>query len=132
MIKPPIGIRNNNPLNIKWSANNNWRGQKGCNEGFVVFTEQKYCFRAARRIISKYISRGVDTMMEIIAVWSPDGEKIVNNYVNYVSSHSHIPKNKILSANDHDMIIMLYWMAKFECGGYPIDIEVVERGYMMA
>lgn len=132
MKQPPIGIRNNNPLNIKYSASNSWQGQKGENGGFAVFTSQEYCFRAAKRILSKYFKRGLNTLQEIIPVWAPDGEKIVDNYIKYVSDHSHVAPNKVLFLeNTETMTTVLYWMAKFECGGYPIDINRVIRGYKM-
>ncbi len=38
----PRGIRNNNPLNIKWNAANNWNGQTGSDSGgFCIFNTLK-------------------------------------------------------------------------------------------
>ena len=50
-----IGIRNNNPCNIKHSSANNWAGQIGSNRNFCVFSSPLYGLRAAFVLIRKLL-----------------------------------------------------------------------------
>jgi hypothetical protein len=76
----------NNPLNIRISANA-WQGKVKTVEtvGFEQFTTLEYGVRAAMKNMLTYLSRGVDTVAEIISTWAPPSD---NNptlaYIDYV------------------------------------------------
>ena len=72
-------IGRNNPLNIRYSPFNTWKGQRGQTKGFCNFSELKYCFRAALIIIRiSYFKRGIKSYYQIISSWSPSSENITN------------------------------------------------------
>ena len=73
------GIRNNNPLNIRHSADR-WQGasEEQTDKNFVQFKSMAYGYRAAWRILQTYYerfahqSRGF-TVRNIISRWAPFG-----------------------------------------------------------
>lgn len=51
----PLGIANNNPGNIRWSAANNWEGQTGQDaNGFATFSDPVYGLRAMFKLLATY------------------------------------------------------------------------------
>jgi hypothetical protein len=53
----PLGIRNNNPGNIKYSPANNWDGQTGSDaNGFATFSDPAYGLRAMFVTLQSYAS----------------------------------------------------------------------------
>ena len=83
----PLGIRNNNPLNIRFSPMNNWRGQIGCNHGFCEFDTMEHGFRAAIVLLHNYVKRGYDNVYEIISRWAPKSENNTKAYIRIVLAH---------------------------------------------
>ena len=81
----PPGVRNNNYLNIKKSANK-WQGTRlpERNHPFVEFISPEWGYRAAFIIMAKtYRSRGIKTVSEIISAWAPSSE---NNTAMYIAT----------------------------------------------
>lgn len=83
----PLGIRNNNPLNIRFSPMNVWKGQTGCNKGFCTFDTMEHGYRAALVLLLNYVKRGYDTISEIVSRWAPESENNTQAYINRVMSH---------------------------------------------
>lgn len=55
----PLGIRNNNPGNIKWSSANDWVGQTGQDaNGFAIFSDPVYGLRAMFMVLQAYSNEG--------------------------------------------------------------------------
>lgn len=100
-----IGFKNCNPLNIRYSSRNNWRGQVGENKGFCVFSHEAWGFRAAYKLITNYISQGHNTIEKIVSRWAPPTENDTENYIKYVAYETIIDRDQILTDNNiHD-----YW-----------------------
>ena len=83
----PLGLRNNNPLNIRFSPKSNWVGQTGSNKGFCVFDTLEHGFRAALKLLNNYIRQGYDTIPKIIARWAPESENNTKAYIDTVIAH---------------------------------------------
>lgn len=111
---------NNNPLNIRYSPANQWRGQTGQNKGFCTFKNKAYGFRAAFIILGNYIKNGFDTIEEIIRRWAPPSENDTEAYINFVEEETITPRDlKLTDTNIHDYwtkIIILQAMAQMESG----------------
>lgn len=86
-MKRPLGIINNNPLNIRYSPMNVWKGQTGSNKGFCVFTELKYGYRAALVLLSNYVKRGNVSIQAIISRWAPASENDTAAYIRVCVEH---------------------------------------------
>ena len=71
----PRGIRNNNPLNIRFNVRNDWKGQLGSDRergGMCVFSSPVWGFRAAFLLLQNYqVKHGCRTIRDIITKWAP-------------------------------------------------------------
>lgn len=119
-----LGIRNNNPLNIRYNSRNNWVGQVGENKGFCVFSSMAYGFRASYKLITSYISKGYNTIEKIVNRWAPPTENDTETYIRFISYETIIDRNHVLTdCNIHDYwtkLIIIRAMAKMESG---LDID---------
>lgn len=84
------GIRNNNPFNIKNSANT-WLGKIPASQKkdktFEEFVNIEFGLRAGIKLLRKYIvDYGLVTPYEIINRFAPSSENNTVNYVKYVES----------------------------------------------
>lgn len=78
-------IKRNNPLNIRYSSNNNWVGQIGQENGFCVFKSLEYGFRAAFILLCNYRKQGFDTIEKIITKFAPPHENPTYQYIKFVA-----------------------------------------------
>lgn len=74
----------NNPLNIRYSAKNEWLGQIGHRNGFCVFSEEKYGWRAAFVLLKNYYKKGFRTVSQIVHRFAPASENPTSSYVSFV------------------------------------------------
>lgn len=87
LIMASLGLRNNNPLNIRFSPMNVWRGQIGSNRGFCVFDQMENGYRAAFVLLHNYVKRGYDTVREIVSRWAPASENDTEAYIRIIVEH---------------------------------------------
>lgn len=114
----PRGIRNNNPLNIKWSSLNNWNGQTGKDAaGFSIFDKPENGIRAAARILDNYAKRGIYTLGDIVKTWAPASENDVESYVKHVEQG--VGKSRTAKIGRADYLPLLRVMIKHENGKQP-------------
>ena len=127
----PRGFRNKNPLNIEYSAANDWVGQTGHDGRFSQFTDMKYGIRAAVKIINRYRNTyGLITVSEIINRWAPDHENPTNAYAEYVADRVGVhPVAQILT--DEQIPDLVAAMIRFECGR-DADMSDVLEGCRLA
>lgn len=129
----PRGLRNNNPLNIK--IGNQWFGlvEKNTDGVFDQFVNIEYGYRAAFKLLHKYILKyKLNTIHQIIDRWAPDGEPYQTNYKKRVCAAACIdPHTPIDFANDTLMVKIVQAMAAVE-NGQPVPIEPIIRGYELA
>ena len=118
--QPTLAEINKNPLNIRYSPANNWRGQTGENKGFCVFSSEAYGMRAAFRILTNYIKNGHNTIRKIVSRWAPPSENNTEKYIEFVSYETIIdPDLELTDNNIHDYwtkLMILRAMAKMESG----------------
>lgn len=121
---PPRGIRNNNPLNIR-RGKSKWSGEvpflvikvgKDGEDGvvneydrtFCQFSHAKFGWRAAFKLIIKYISEyGLDTIEEIINRWAPPTENNTTGYVTRVCAFCNMKPHDVISVADDHLIMLL-------------------------
>lgn len=81
------GLRNNNPGNIRKSADQ-WKGLAAVQDdpAFFKFTHAQYGVRALGRILQTYRNKyGLQTVRDIIGRWAPPNENNTTSYVNSVA-----------------------------------------------
>lgn len=95
-----LGKRNRNPLNIRYSKYNRWVGQVGESKGFCVFKHIDFGFRAALRLLCRYIQDGYDTPEKIVFRWAPEFENKTESYLEYVLSNTFLLKCQQIKTPD--------------------------------
>ena len=109
----PLGILNNNPLNVK---GRDWAGQTGNDpQGHAVFSHPFYGLRAGAKTLKKYQEQGVSTVRGIVDKWAT-GNK--DAYVSFLAKRLNITPDQEI-----DILAMLPWvveaMVLFEVGNQP-------------
>jgi hypothetical protein len=143
MSETPRGIRNNNPLNIDYHANNPWQGlDSPPSDGrFCRFVEPQWGVRAAILIIRNYNKRGLDTLRQIISAWAPATENNVENYIGFVARKTGFQAGTTIDGHDKaTMLPLLKAMCLMECGPAPagtangnwLDDAVWEAGWSLS
>lgn len=129
MISEPRGIRNKNPLNMRWYSVNNWVGQVGKDEsGYIIFDKPENGIRAAGKTLDSYARRGVVTLGAIIASWAPAVENNVENYVKHVEQQTGFNRGRVISRASGDFAPLLAAMIKHENGKQPYSMDLIRAG----
>ena len=141
----PRGIRNNNPLNIRHSADQ-WQGasEKQTDKCFVQFKSMAYGYRAAWKTLQSYYNRFCIqgkpfTIKNVIGRWAPPKENDTEAYVHSVMKLSSIGgKENLLPPENVDcygrLSKMIAAMTCIECGirMNQVDEEAIFQGYKLA
>lgn len=132
-ILEPRGIRNNNPLNIRWSAVNNWNGQIGQDSGgFAIFDTPENGIRAAAKILDSYNRRGITTLGKIISTWAPAIENNVEAYLSHVEQLTGKNRNMAIVKAVGDYPPLLAAMIRHENGKQPYSMELIRAGVALS
>lgn len=121
------GIRNNNPLNIRYSESNGWRGRRVAADGqpcgkrdqdFEEFISMDYGFLAALNLIGNtYMHRyHLNTPSAIIARWAPATENNTDGYIKTVCRLTGLGGEEVISNHDTKLRELVWAMAQVECG----------------
>jgi len=132
-MRKPKNVRNNNPLNIKESAD--WKGEKPLNFDPIMeeFIAPQWGFRAGYIDLLQKLERHQNTIQQIIAGnaqysgWAPKGvdNNHTDNYIKYVANKMQISPAQVISP---DMLPeMMLYMSKFE--GDNINYFTIEHAY---
>lgn len=117
-----------NPLNLRYSAKNQWLGQVGELKGFCVFQNEAYGFRAAFKNVCTYLRQGHDTIEKIVSRWAPPCENNTEQYINFVADDVMIDRDRTLHMQSihgyWEIIMILRAMAKVECGKWYDEQQI--------
>ena len=137
------GIRNNNPLNIRHSADR-WQG--ACKEqkdkAFVQFESMAYGYRAAWKTLESYWKYFHDlpkpfNVRNIISRWAPPTENDTENYIRTVLRLSGLGGNENFpqpsrGTNYERFELLIRAMTTMECGIPFKDVEAIREGFDLA
>lgn len=128
------GIRNNNPGNIRISANP-WRGKitgaKKRDKVFEEFQSIEYGYRALLKNLKTYIDRDrVNTIRAIITKWAPPEDRNdTEAYIRAVCQRMGVAAGyRIISTNKEDMIKLAAAITRVE-NGVDADMTALEKGW---
>lgn len=130
------GLRNNNPLNIRYDAVNKWRGlvpdDARKDADFCEFTSMVLGVRAAFKLLLHYIrDLHLCTLEGIIFRWAPPSENVTAVYLSFVVRRSGVPKDRVLEADDFERLIRIVQaMALYE-SGIALDYDLCFKSYRM-
>ena len=139
------GIRNNNPLNIRHSADR-WQGARmeQKDRSFVQFQSMAYGYRAAWKVLESYWKhfhrqRQPFTVESIIRRWAPPSENHTDAYVKTVlrltslGGNEHLPRPFTGYMLDK-LARLMAAMTVMECGipYEEVDLDAIWQGYDMA
>lgn len=127
----PRGIRNHNPLNIE-RGTDQWQGMASnqSDARFLVFTDPRYGYRAAARIINSYRRRGVRTLAQIIATWAPPVENKTGAYIDHMARATGLDPDTVI--NDDHLPGLFAAMTLHENGQNPYSIDLIKEGISWA
>lgn len=122
------GERNNNPLNIRRTADKWFGMSKSQNDtDFIVFESVEYGIRAALKLIRRYVQHySCDSVRKIIYRWAPPCENDTESYVAYVVTKVGIMNSENIKFTDKDTICSIVKaMAQIE-SQMNIPIRVIQ------
>ena len=139
------GLRNNNPLNIRHSADQ-WQGARAeqTDKSFVQFESMAYGYRAAWKVLESYWKHfhGVGqpyTATTIITRWAPPEENDTRAYIGSVLMLTSLGGKENLPQPSRGVDIerlerLLAAMTTVECGVpyREVDKEAIRKGYELA
>lgn len=112
------GLRNNNPLNIRKTANK-WTGKitPSADKDFEQFNSLEMGLRAGALNIKTQINqRGKNTLAKLIYTYAPPNENDTLNYINIVSQAIQISPNATIKADATTLYKLIRPMLKIEIG----------------
>jgi len=103
VVQKPMGIRNNNPGNIRPGAG--FKGETGSNAGYAVFDTPENGVRAMFKLLQTYINKyGLNTIAKIGSRWAPPNENKTSDWVANVAKYSGLSANAALTANNYSQL----------------------------
>lgn len=130
----PRGIRNNNPGNIRKSADN-WQGlsPEQTDSAFFQFKTPLYGIRALAVVLRNYRDKhGLHTVRGIINRWAPPVENNTSSYVNAVASAMGVSPDAPLAWNWDMLRKLVAAIIKHENGQQPYSMELIDRALTAA
>ena len=143
----PLGIRNNNPGNIKYAATSRWQGLSAMpqNRGFCVFDQACYGIRAMAVTLITYQDKrvaadgsAIDTITEVVERWAPRVPEGTENphqaqYIHFVLKRSGLIKGQHIDLHEFGtMQKIITAMIEFENGVQPYSDAQITKGIVMA
>lgn len=134
-MKQSRGIRNNNPGNIDYNKNNNWRGQTGIEEGvakprFARFDTPENGIRALAKLLLNYQRlHKLNTVREIINRWAPPVENVTSAYVAACARALGVAADEVINLSDRRLLKLLtVAIIRHENGSQPYSDFVIDTG----
>lgn len=110
----PLGLRNNNPGNVRPS--DPWQGMIGTNQGFAVFENIAWGLRAMGKAIIHEFNVGNDTVTKLIYEWAPPIENDTEAYISAMVASTGFSRNEKLTANSATLLRVMRGIMKVELG----------------
>ncbi|MCG9779492.1 structural protein P5 [Photobacterium damselae] len=133
IMKPTLGTKNNNPLNIRYNPANKWQGMTGQNKGYCTFESSVYGIRAGAVLMKNYITKyGLTSVKGLVNRWAPPSDNNpTQNYINYVAKRLGVsPNTAVLQVGDIPSLIKA--MIHFENGMNPYSDETILKAVRLA
>ncbi len=141
----PRGIRNNNPLNIRHSANR-WQGaeMEQNDKSFVQFRSLDYGYRAAWKILQTYYHHFCRentpfTVGNILNRWAPPSENDTTSYIRSVliisglgGKECFFPPSNAIGYNRLSLLLIAMTCVECGIGKGEVETNAIYNGYLLA
>lgn len=130
--KPPRGIRNNNPGNIRHGAN--WQGlnpnSRKIDSAFCVFTNPVYGLRALAKVLVNYKRiHGLNTVRQIISSYAPPNENQTTAYIQSVAKQLSVYPDTVIDIEERGVLtVFIKAVIRMENGIQPYSDEIIQQG----
>ena len=135
MTSTPRGIRNNNPGNIRRSADP-WQGlaKDQNDDAFFQFSEAKWGIRALARVLISYQDKhGLRTVRAIISRWAPPVENKTSSYIDHVARRLGVGADDPLDVHDYRVLRgLVEAIVAHENGLQPYTDAQIDAGLVLA
>lgn len=119
----PLGVRNNNPGNLRRSAS-----AVGTNGGFAVFDSVAQGLLAMRDNLLAYARQGRDSVAAIIQRWAPSSENNTAKYIEDLAKSLGVAPGAHLNIqNPEVMSKLMQGIARIENGYVPYDRKAFDQ-----
>lgn len=133
--RPPRGIRNRNPGNIRRSSDR-WKGLAPLQSdpAFFVFDAPLWGIRAMAVILRNYQRRnGLKSIAQIIGRWAPAGENDTAGYAAVVSKEMGVGPRERLDLGDRPTLrALVAAIIRHENGLQPYDLDTIDLAIDLA
>ena len=128
-MKQPLGIRNNNPLNIR-RGKTQWKGEISAPQGaFCKFESMEWGLRAAFCLLRTYATKyRLCCVRDIISRWAPPKENDTTSYIRHVCQLTGFGGNQRLTEKDWPRLVKA--MARIECG-VDLEDDIIQKGFQL-
>ncbi|MCQ2346244.1 MAG: structural protein P5 [Paludibacteraceae bacterium] len=111
-------IRNNNPLNIRYSKSNYWIGKLHTTDPeFEQFESMELGFRAAILLMQRYIADyKLNTIEKIVTRWAPPSENNTKGYIQCVCRDTRLGGREVIPFDSAQLKAIIWSMAHVEAG----------------
>lgn len=129
----PKGIRNHNPMNLRYYDSIQWDGQTGPDsDGYARFETVEMGIRAGvKNLVNGYFGRGINTPRTIITRYAPSHENPTDNYIDFIASRMGIGADDQIQLTRNNMLRLTQAIIYFENGSQPYQMSTIERGVDM-
>lgn len=127
------GLRNNNPGNIRRSADQ-WQGLSPTQTDpeYFQFTEPVYGIRALARVLLNYSKRhGLNTVSGIINRWAPETENPTASYISAVAKRLNVHPDEPINISGR-LVELTTAIIRQENGTQPYPPELIADGVYRA
>lgn len=134
--KPPRGIRNNNPGNIRHDQN--WQGlnpkSRELDSAFCVFITPEYGIRALAKVLINYKKiHGLNTVRQIIGRYAPPNENQTQAYIQTVAGQIGVYPDTVIDIEKRGILaVFIKAVIRMENGIQPYSDEIIQKGIDMA
>lgn len=122
-----LGLRNNNPGNLRYNPNIKWRGQIGQEKGMAKFDKPENGIRAMTIDVAGDVFKdGLNTIRKFLNVYAPPSENNTANYIAFVSKRAGIHPDAAITTKDFAKFIPA--MIAMENGSQPYPGSLINTG----
>lgn len=126
----PKGIRNHNPMNLRYYPSINWDGQiEPDPDGYARFETVEMGIRAGvKNLVNGYFKKGINTPRTIISRYAPSHENPTDDYISFIANRMGIGIDESIQLTRNNMLRLTQGIIYFENGSQPYQMSTIERG----